>query len=111
VWFPAQFAELRRICLSQCGGEAAFCASLSRCHRQAPPTPTSTRTHSTTWSQAQRSFSNVRSPLTEGNSTAVALRVQRTHIANQAAALPLSINTTYQYITVVFPQWVNKMAA
>ncbi len=33
VWFPAQFAELRRICLSQCGGEAAFCASLSRCHR------------------------------------------------------------------------------
>ena len=33
VWFPAQFAELRRICLSECGGEAAFCASLSRCHR------------------------------------------------------------------------------
>lgn len=33
AWFPAQFAELRRICLSQCGGEAAFCASLSRCHR------------------------------------------------------------------------------
>ena len=36
VWFPAQFAELRRICLSKCGGEAAFCASLSRCHRSAP---------------------------------------------------------------------------
>lgn len=33
VWFPAQFAELRRMCLSHCGGEAAFCASLSRCHR------------------------------------------------------------------------------
>ena len=38
VWFPAQFAELRRICLSACGGEAAFCASLSRCHRYVPPT-------------------------------------------------------------------------
>ena len=38
VWFPAQFAELRRICLSACGGEAAFCASLSRCHRCVPPT-------------------------------------------------------------------------
>ena len=36
VWFPAQFAELRRICLSACGGEAAFCASLSRCHRCVP---------------------------------------------------------------------------
>lgn len=35
VWFPAQFAELRRICLRECGGEAAFCASLSRCHRSA----------------------------------------------------------------------------
>ena len=38
VWFPAQFAELRRICLSACGGVAAFCASLSRCHRYLPPT-------------------------------------------------------------------------
>ncbi|BDA49325.1 probable 1-phosphatidylinositol-3-phosphate 5-kinase FAB1C [Coccomyxa sp. Obi] len=36
VWFPAQFAELRRMCLSHCGGEAAFCASLSRCHRWEP---------------------------------------------------------------------------
>ena len=39
VWFPAQFAELRHICLSACGGEAAFCASLSRCHRFVLPTP------------------------------------------------------------------------
>lgn len=37
VWFPAQFAELRRICLKECGGDAAFCASLSRCHRSATP--------------------------------------------------------------------------
>jgi len=37
VWFPAQFAELRRICLKECGGDAAFCASLSRCHRSAMP--------------------------------------------------------------------------
>ena len=35
VWYPAQFAELRRVCLSRCGGEDAFCASLSRCHRRA----------------------------------------------------------------------------
>jgi hypothetical protein len=33
VWYPAQFAELRRVCLARCGGEDAFCASLSRCHR------------------------------------------------------------------------------
>lgn len=32
VWFPAQFAELRRLCLAGGGGEAAFAASLSRCH-------------------------------------------------------------------------------
>ena len=32
VWFPAQFAELRRLCLAEGGGEAAFAASLSRCH-------------------------------------------------------------------------------
>ena len=35
VWYPAQFAELRRVCLARCGGEDAFCASLSRCHRRA----------------------------------------------------------------------------
>ena len=32
IWFPAQFAELRRLCLADGGGEAAFAASLSRCH-------------------------------------------------------------------------------
>lgn len=32
VWFPAQFAELRRLCLADGSGEAAFAASLSRCH-------------------------------------------------------------------------------